>query len=72
MYLNPFKREEALPLRSRRIWRYPRCDAIAASDANNPKRIGATCDANLVAKSNAAQPVAIAANQHEAFMLLLL
>jgi len=72
MYLNLFKTGHALPLLGRRFWRYPRCDAIAASDANKPKRIGAACDANLAAKSNAAQPVAIAANQHDAFMLLLL
>jgi len=48
---NLFNTGHALPLLGRRFWRYPRCDAIAALDANKPKRIGATCDANLAAKS---------------------
>ena len=53
MYLNPFKREEALPLRERRMWRKPRCNAKPASDANFRAHIGASSDAHIVANSNA-------------------
>lgn len=62
MFLNPFKREEALPLRKRRIWRNPRCNAKTASDANFRAHIGASCDAHFVANSNATPSALLAAN----------
>ena len=68
MYLNPFKREEALPLRKRRIWRNPRCNAKPASEANIRAHIGASCDAHFGANSNATPSAAIAANHSAAFM----
>jgi hypothetical protein len=33
MFLNPLNRIEAEPLRQRRKWRDPRCDAYAVSEA---------------------------------------
>jgi hypothetical protein len=62
MYLNPFKREEALPLRERRMWRKPRCNDKPASDANFRAHIGASSDAHIVANSNATPSALIAAN----------
>ena len=62
MYLNPFKREEALPLRERRMWRNPRCNANAASEANIRAHIGASCDAHFAANSNATPSALFAAN----------
>ena len=62
MYLNPFKREEALPLRERRMWRKPRCNAKPASDANFCAHIGASSDAHIVANSNATPSELFAAN----------
>ena len=62
MYLNPFKREEALPLRERRMWRKPRCNAKPASDANFRAHIGASSDAHTVANSNATPSTLFAAN----------
>ena len=62
MYLNPFKREEALPLRERRMWRKPRCNAKPASDANFRAHIGASSDAHIVANSNATPSERFAAN----------
>ena len=68
MYLNPFKREEAEPLRQRRIWRYPRCDAKVASQGNNRTHMGASCDANFAANSNATPFAVFAANHSAALM----
>ena len=68
MYLNPFKREEALPLRERRIWRNPRCNAKPASEANIHAHIGASCDAHFVANSNATPSALFAANNCAASM----
>jgi hypothetical protein len=62
MYLNPFNREEALPLRERRMWRKPRCNAKPASDANFRAHIGASSDAHIVANSNATPSALFAAN----------
>jgi hypothetical protein len=62
MYLNPFKREEALPLRERRMWRKPRCNAKPASGANFRAHIGASSDAHIVANSNATPSALFAAN----------
>ena len=62
MYLNPFKAEEALPLRERRMWRKPRCDAYAVSDANNPTHMGASSVENFIANSNAVSSAAFATN----------
>jgi hypothetical protein len=62
MYLNLFKTGQALPLRSRRIWRNPRCNAKPASEANIRAHIGASCDAHIVANSNATPSALFAAN----------
>jgi hypothetical protein len=68
MYLNPFNTEEALPLRQRRKWRDPRCDAYAMSEATILTHMGASCAANLIANLNATQSAALAANQSAAGM----
>ena len=68
MYLNPFKAEEALPLRSRRMWRNPRCNAKTASEANIRAHIGASCDAHFGANLNATPSVLFAANNCAASM----
>jgi hypothetical protein len=47
MFPNPFKAEEALPLRQRRIWRKPRCNANPASDAHFHAHIRASCAAHM-------------------------
>jgi hypothetical protein len=62
MYLNPFKREEALPLRERRKWHNPRCNAKPASNAHFRAHIGASCNAHLGANSNATPCALLAAN----------
>ena len=62
MFLNPFNTEEALPLRERRMWRKPRCNAKPASEANNRAHIGASCDAHFGANSNATPSALFAAN----------
>ncbi len=63
MYLNLFKTGQALPLRKRRIWRNPRCNAKPASEANIRAHIGASCDAHFGANLNATPTAALAANQ---------
>ena len=68
MYLNLFKTGQALPLRSRRIWRNPRCNAKPASKANIHAHIGASCDAHIVANSNATPSALFAANNCAASM----
>ena len=68
MFLNPFNTEEALPLRQRRKWRDPRCDAYAMSEANIRLHIGASCDAHFDANSNAMPSALFAANKCAASM----
>jgi hypothetical protein len=68
MYLNPFKREEALPLRQRRMWRNPRCNAKPASEANIRAHIGASCDAHFGANLDATPYALFAANNCAASM----
>ena len=62
MFLNPFNTEEAEPLRQRRKWRDPRCDAYAVSETNNLTHMGASCDAHFGANLNATPSAAFAAN----------
>ena len=62
MFLNPFNTEEALPLRERRMWRNPRCDAKPASNAHFRAHIGASCDAHFGGNSNATPSERFAAN----------
>ena len=68
MFLNPFNTGKALPLRQRRKWRDPRCDAYAVSDANHLTHMGASCAANLIANLNATPSAAFAANRSAAGM----
>jgi len=68
MYLNLFKTGQALPLRKRRKWRNPRCNAKPASKANIHAHIGASCDAHIVANSNATPSALFAANNCSASM----
>ena len=68
MYLNPFKAEEAEPLRQRRKWRNPRCDAYAVSEAKNLTHIGAPSAANFVANLAATPFAAFVANHSAAVM----
>ena len=68
MFLNPFNTEEALPLRQRRIWRDPRCDAYAVSEANHLTHMGASCVANVIANLNVTPAAAFAANHSAAGM----
>jgi len=62
MYLNLFKTGQALPLRKRRIWRNPRCNAKPASKANIHAHIGASCVAHFGANSKAMPSALFAAN----------
>ena len=68
MYLNLFKSGQALPLRERRMRRKPRCNAKPASKANIHAHIGASCDAHIVANSNATPSALFAANNCAASM----
>jgi hypothetical protein len=68
MFLNLFYRGQALPLRERRMWRKPRCNAKPASEANNRAPIGASCDAHFGANSNATPSATFAANRSAAVM----
>ena len=68
MYLNLFKTGQALPIRKRRIWRNPRCNAKPASKTNIHAHIGASCDAHIVANSNATPSALFAANNCVASM----
>jgi hypothetical protein len=63
-----FYRVEALPLRQRRKWRDPRCDAYAVPEANNLTHMGASFAANFNANLNATPSAALAANQSAAGM----
>ena len=62
MYLNPFNRVEAEPLRQRRMWRNPRCNAKPASEANIRAHIGASCDAHFGANFDATPSALFATN----------
>lgn len=62
MFLNLFNGGQALPLRERRMWRKPRCNDYAASEANNRAHIGASCDAHFGANSNVTPSALFAAN----------
>jgi hypothetical protein len=62
MFLNPFNTEEAEPLRQRRKWRDPRCDAYTVSEANHLTHMGASWAASFVASLNATPSAAFAAN----------
>ena len=68
MFLNPLNRGQAEPLRQRRKWRDPRCDADAVSEANNLTRMGALFAANITANVNAKPSTALAANHSAASM----
>jgi hypothetical protein len=68
MFLNPFKTGQAEPLRQRRKWRNPRCDAYAVSEANNLTHIGAPSAANFVANLAATPFAAFVANNCAASM----
>jgi hypothetical protein len=68
MYLNLFKTGQAEPLRQRRKWRDPRCDAYAVPEANNLTHMVASCAANLIANLNATPSAAFAANHSAAGM----
>ncbi len=59
MCRNLFKTEEALPLRQRRIWRYPRRCANVASGENKLKRSSAAlkCCARRCVIDALAQPI---------------
>ena len=62
MFLNPFNTEEAEPLRQRRKWRDPRCNANPASNTHFRAHIGASCHAHFGANSNATPSALFAAN----------
>jgi hypothetical protein len=66
MFLNTFNTKEALPLRQRRKWRDPRCDAYAVSEANIRPHISASCDAHFGANPSATPSAAFAANHSAA------
>ena len=68
MYLNPFKAEEALPLRERRMWRNPRCNANPASNEHFRAHNGASCQAHFGANLNATPSALFAANSGAASM----
>jgi hypothetical protein len=68
MYLNPFNREEALPLRERRTWRTLRRNAYAVFDAHFHAHIGASYGAHFAANFNATPFEAFAANNRAASM----
>ena len=68
MFLNPLNRGQAEPLRQRRKWRDPRCDAYAVSEANNLTHMGAACAAKFIANLDAKPSAALAANHSAAGM----
>jgi hypothetical protein len=57
MFLNPLNRGQAGPLRQRRKWRDPSCDAYAVSEANNLTHMGASFAANFTVNVNTSQPL---------------
>ena len=68
MGLDLFIIGQAGPLRQRRKWRDPRCDAYAVPEANNLTHMVASCAANLIANLNATPSAAFAANHSSAGM----
>jgi hypothetical protein len=68
MGLDLFMIGQAEPLRERRKWRDPRCDAYAASKANHRTQMGASFAANVFANLNATPSAALVANQSAAGM----
>ena len=68
MFLNLFNRGQAEPLRQRRKWREPRCDAYTASESNNLTHMGASYAANFVMNINAKPSARYAANHSAAGM----
>ena len=72
MYLNPFNREEALPLRERRTWRTLRRNAYSVFDAHFHAHIGASYEAHFAANFNAPPFEAFAANNRAASLATLI
>jgi len=68
MFLNPFNTGQAGPLRQRRKWRDPRCDADAVSEAKHATHLGASWAANIFANLNATPSAAFTANHFAAGM----
>ena len=68
MFLNPFKREEALPLRERRTWHTLRRNAYAVFNAHFHAHIGASYEEHFAANFNATPFEAFAANNRAASM----
>jgi hypothetical protein len=68
MGLDLFIIGQAGPLRQRRKWRDPRCDAYAVSEANHLTHMGASCAASFVANLNSMPSAAFAANHSSAGM----
>ena len=68
MGLDLFIIGQAEPLRQRRKWREPRCDAYAVSEANHLTHMGASCAASFVANLNSMPSAAFAANHSAAGM----
>jgi hypothetical protein len=68
MFLNPFNTGQAEPLRQRRKWRDPRCDAYAVSEANTLTHMGASFAANFIANVNTTPSAAFAAKRSAAVM----
>jgi hypothetical protein len=68
MGLDLFMIGQAEPLRQRRKWRDPRCDAYAVSEANHLTHMGASFAANFTVNVNATPSAAFAANHSAAGM----
>src|ERR1022692_541671 len=68
MGLDLFIIGQAGPLRQRRKWRDPRCDAYAVSEANHLTHMGASCAASFVANLNSMPSAAFGANHSSAGM----
>ena len=66
--LDLFMIGQAEPLRQRRKWRDPRCDAYAASKAKNLTHMGASFAAIFIANLNTTPSAAFAANHSAAGM----
>jgi hypothetical protein len=68
MFLNPFNRGQAGPLRQRRKWRNPRRNAYGVFDAHIRAHIGASYEAHFAANFNATPSQASAVNIRAASM----
>jgi hypothetical protein len=68
MFLNPFNTEEAEPLRQRRKWRDPRCNAKPASEANFRAHNGASRNAHFGTSLDATLSALFAANNCAAYV----